>query len=290
MGIDDPYSTVFFHTLKNTLQKSKYRNTITGTPEEVESITLDDVKLAYDAFYHPKNMFLTITGNFNPYEMASVVEENLSKKEFKEYLNPVVIKENEPRKVTKKYTEEEINLTYPQVKFTIKMDMNRFKDYSKLELKILTNFLFNINFGATSDFREELIEKGIVQSLSATNDIYDDTFIITITSTTNFKEELIKRVNNKLNNLSVNEIDFKRKKNAAIATLILDYEDIENVSYRLQDDILNNGKIVTNLKEILEEETIDDLENLIKLIDTDNMAINVFMPKENQKEQWPFGF
>lgn len=230
-------------------------------------------------------MFLTITGNFNPYEMASVVEENLSKKEFKEYLNPVVIKENEPRKVTKKYMEEEINLTYPQVKFTIKMDMNRFKDYSKLELKILTNLLFNINFGATSNFREELIEKGIVQSLSVANDIYDDTFVITITSTTNFKEELIKRVKNKLNDLSVNEIDFKRKKNAAIATLILDYEDIENVSYRLQDDILNNGSIITNLKEILEEERVEDLESIIKLIDIDNMAINVFLPKENQKEQ-----
>ena len=165
------------------------------------------------------------------------------------------------------------------------MDMNRFKDYSKLELKILTNLLFNINFGATSNFREELIEKGIVQSLSVANDIYDDTFVITITSTTNFKEELIKRVKNKLNDLSVNEIDFKRKKNAAIATLILDYEDIENVSYRLQDDILNNGSIITNLKEILEEERVEDLESIIKLIDIDNMAINVFLPKENQKEQ-----
>lgn len=121
--------------------------------------------------------------------------------------------------------------------------------------------------------------------MSVANDIYDDTFVITITSTTNFKEELIKRVKNKLNDLSVNEIDFKRKKNAAIATLILDYEDIENVSYRLQDDILNNGSIITNLKEILEEERVEDLESIIKLIDIDNMAINVFLPKENQKEQ-----
>ena len=62
-------------------------------------------------------------------------------------------------------------------------------------------------------------------------------------------------------------------------------EDIENVSYRLQDDILNNGSIITNLKEILEEERVEDLESIIKLIDIDNMAINVFMPKENQKEQ-----
>ena len=265
MGLDDPYNVVFFHTLLNVLQKSKYRNTITGTPDEVNSISLEDVKLVYDHFYHPENMFLTLTGNFNPYEMASLVEDNLSKKSFGEYLNPVVIKENEPKKVIEKYKEEYINLTYPRIKFSVKMDMGRFKDYSKLELKLLTNLIFNINFGATSDFKDELMEKGLIQNMSVTNDIYDDTFVITISVTSNFKEEVIKRIKEKLENLSVNEIDFKRKKNATIATLILDYEDVENVSYRIQDDVLNNGGIVTNLKEILENETLDDLNELINL-------------------------
>ena len=284
MGLDDPYNVVFFHTLLNVLQKSKYRNTITGTPDDVNSISLEDVKLVYDHFYHPENMFLTLTGNFNPYEMASLVEDNLSKKSFGEYLNPVVIKENEPKKVIEKYKEEYINLTYPRIKFSVKMDMGRFKDYSKLELKLLTNLIFNINFGATSDFKDELMEKGLIQNMSVTNDIYDDTFVITISVTSNFKEEVIKRIKEKLENLSVNEIDFKRKKNATIATLILDYEDVENVSYRIQDDVLNNGGVVTNLKEILENETVEDLRNLISLYDLDNMQISVFLPKENQKE------
>ena len=284
MGLDDPYNVVFFHTLLNVLQKSKYRNTITGTPDDVNSISLEDVKLVYDHFYHPENMFLTLTGNFNPYEMASLVEDNLSKKSFGEYLNPVVIKENEPKKVTEKYKEEYINLTYPRIKFSVKMDMGRFKDYSKLELKLLTNLIFNINFGATSDFKDELMEKGLIQNMSVTNDIYDDTFVITISVTSNFKEEVIKRIKEKLENLSVNEIDFKRKKNATIATLILDYEDVENVSYRIQDDVLNNGGIVTNLKEILENETLDDLNELINLYDLDNLQISAFLPKENQKE------
>ena len=283
MGLDDPYNVVFFHTLLNVLQKSKYRNTITGTPDEVNSISLEDVKLVYDHFYHPENMFLTLTGNFNPYEMASLVEDNLSKKSFGEYLNPVVIKENEPKKVIEKYKEEYINLTYPRIKFSVKMDMGRFKDYSKLELKLLTNLIFNINFGATSDFKDELMEKGLIQNMSVTNDIYDDTFVITISVTSNFKEEVIKRIKEKLENLSVNEIDFKRKKNATIATLILDYEDVENVSYRIQDDVLNNGGIVTNLKEILENETLDDLNELINLYDLDNLQISAFLPKENQK-------
>lgn len=284
MGLDDPYSIVFFHSLLNTLQKSKYRNTITGTPDDVTSITLEDVKLVYDTFYHPENMFLTLTGNFNPYEMACLVEDNLSKKKFGKYLNPIIIKENEPKKVTTKYKEEYINVTYPRLKFSIKMDMSRFKNYSSLELKILTSLLFNINFGATSDFKDELMEKGLIQNMNVTCDVYDDTFVVTINVTSNFKEEIIKRVKEKLENLSISELDFKRKKNATIATLILDYEDLENVSYRIQDDVLNNGGIVTNLKEILEDETIDDLKNIIDLLDFDNISINVFLPKENQKE------
>ena len=285
MGLDDPYSIVFFHSLFNTLQKSKYRNTITGTPDDVTSITLEDVKLVYDTFYHPENMFLTLTGNFNPYEMACLVEDNLSKKKFGKYLNPIIIKENEPKKVTTKYKEEYINVTYPRLKFSIKMDMSRFKNYSSLELKILTSLLFNINFGATSDFKDELMEKGLIQNMNVTCDVYDDTFVVTINVTSNFKEEIIKKVKEKLENLSISELDFKRKKNATIATLILDYEDLENVSYRIQDDVLNNGGIVTNLKEILEDETIDDLKNIIDLLDFDNISINVFLPKENQKEQ-----
>lgn len=284
MGLDDPYSIVFFHSLLNTLQKSKYRNTITGTPDDVTSITLEDVKLVYDTFYHPENMFLTLTGNFNPYEMACLVEDNLSKKKFGKYLNPMIIKENEPKKVTTKYKEEYINVTYPRLKFSIKMDMSRFKNYSSLELKILTSLLFNINFGATSDFKDELMEKGLIQNMNVTCDVYDDTFVVTINVTSNFKEEIIKKVKEKLESLSISELDFKRKKNATIATLILDYEDLENVSYRIQDDVLNNGGIVTNLKEILEDETIDDLKNIIDLLDFDNISINVFLPKENQKE------
>ncbi len=285
MGLDSPYSVMFYDSMKNILQKSKYRNTITGTPDEVKSIKLDDINLIYDAFYHPKNMFLTITGNFNPYEMASEVENTLSKIEFKEYLKPMVITENEPRKVTKKYIEEEVNVSSPTVKIAIKMDISKFKDYTHLNLKLLTNLILNINFGSTSDFCDELIEKGLVQSLSTTCDIYDGAFVISILAKSSFKEEFIKRVKDKLDNLTISDTDFKRKKNALIATLILDYEDVENVNMKIQDDIIYNDGIVSNLKEIIENIEVTDLTNLIKLIDISNMSINVFKPKENQKDE-----
>lgn len=285
MGLDDPYDVVFYDTLENTLQKSKYRNRVIGTLEEIEAITLEDIKLIFDTFYHPKNMVLTITGNFNPYEMASVVENALSKIEFLEYKNPTAIIESEPKKVTKKYSEKMIKITYPLVKIALKMDMLRFKNYSKIDLKILISLLITSNFGATSDFKDELMEKGLIENLMCGRVIYDDTLVIYITSTTKYPDEFIKRVKDKLNNLQISEADFKRKKNAAIATLILDYEDIENVNYDIQCDILYNGGIVTNLKEIYENKRLEDIDNIIKLMDVNNISVNVFKPKENQKDE-----
>lgn len=279
MGLDDPYTVSFFDSLKQVLHKSKFRNTITGTPDEVKSITLEDIKIAYDTFYHPKNMFLTITGNFNPYDMIKVVEDTLKDKAFKTFKKPIVIKNNEPKNVVKTYNEKKLNLAYPIIKFSIKISMNSLKKYSKIESKILANLLFNMNFGSTSDFKDELTEKGLINSLNYAVDLYDDVFLITISAITNYKDEIIKRIQDKLKNISVSQIDLTRKRNAEVATLILAYEDIENVSFKIQDDILNNGGIVTNLKDIISNITLEDLENFKKLIDLDNIAISVFLPK-----------
>ena len=283
MGTDDPYTISFFHCLQNTLQKSKYRNLITGSPEEVNSISLDDVKLVYDTFYHPDNMFLCLTGNFNPYEMAQEVENNLANKEFGEYLNPVIIKENEPKRVTNSVFEEKINITYPRIKFLVKIPLEKFKEYSEVETKLIISLILNANFGATSDFKDELITSGLINAMGFALDIYDEYIVISITTTTKYKDEIIKRVMEKLNNLEVSKEDFERKRNASIATLILDYEDVENVNMKIQEDIINNGGIVTNLKDILEKLNMDDLNNIINLITTENTSINVFLPKENQE-------
>lgn len=280
MGLDDPYNVLFFDSLKQVLQKSKYRNTITGTPEEVKSINLEDLKLVYNTFYHPKNMFLTITGNFNPYDMVNVIEDTLKDKKFINYKNPIVIKNPEPKKILNKYQETKLNLAYPTIKFSLKININSLKNYTTLEAKILANLLFNMNFGSTSDFKDELTEKGLINNLNFSCDLYDDTFIITISVVSNYKEEVIKRITDKLKDLSISETDLIRKKNAEVATLILGYEDLETVSLKIQDDILNNGGIVTNLKDIIGNITIKDLEDFKKIIDLNNLAIGVFLPKE----------
>ena len=283
MSNDDPYSKIFYDNLKNVLQKSNYRNLITGEVEDIKEISLDDVEIVYNTFYHPKNMFLTITGNFNPYEMAKTVEDNLAKKEFREFQEVDIISESEPKKVTKDYMEENVGITYPRVKYSLKIPVNKFKNVETIDLKLLCDLILNINFGSTSEFRSDLILKGLVTSMGYSLDIYEEYLVITITANTNYQDEVIKLIREKFDNLEVDEKDIVRKRNAAIATLILDYEDIEQVNMKIQDDIINEGEIITDLKIRVASINQEKLESVINYINNDNVAISVFKPKENQE-------
>ena len=283
MSNDDPYSKIFYDNLKNVLQKSNYRNLITGEVEDIKEISLDDVEIVYNTFYHPKNMFLTITGNFNPYEMAKTVEDNLAKKEFGEFQEVDIISESEPKKVTKDYLEENVGITYPRVKYSLKIPINKFKNVETIDLKLLCDLILNINFGSTSEFRSDLILKGLVTSMGYSLDIYEEYLVITITANTNYQDEVIKLIREKFDNLEVDEKDIVRKRNAAIATLILDYEDIEQVNMKIQDDIINEGEIITDLKIRVASINQEKLESVINYINNHNVAISVFKPKENQE-------
>ena len=283
MSNDDPYSKIFYDNLKNVLQKSNYRNLITGEVEDIKEISLDDVEIVYDTFYHPKNMFLTITGNFNPYEMAKTVEDNLAKKDFGEFQEVDIISDSEPKKVTKDYLEENVGITYPRVKYSLKIPINKFKNVEMVDLKLLCDLILNINFGSTSEFRSDLILKGLVTSMGYSLDIYEEYLVITITANTNYQDEVIKLIREKFDNLEVDEKDIVRKRNAAIATLILDYEDIEQVNMKIQDDIINEGEIITDLKIRVASINQEKLESVINYINNDNVAISVFNPKENQE-------
>lgn len=283
MTEDDPYSVIFFDNLKSILQKSNFRNIITGTKDDIKKINIDDILNVYNNFYHPKNMFLTITGNINPYEMVRIIDDNMDKKTFKKYSEPTIIGESEPKKVTSEYQEIRVGINDPQIKYSLKIPINKFKDIDLIDLKMAINLIMNINFGATSDFREELISKGLITSTSYYVDKYDEYMVVTINAFTNYPKEVINKIKEKLDDLNVNEKDLTRKKNATIATMILDYEDIENVNMKIQNDIINNGKIITDLKQRVSNLDKETLEGVMRHINNDNVAVNVFLPKENQE-------
>ncbi len=281
MGEDDSNLVNYFGIFKNLFEKSNYRNLIIGNIENIKKITIEDVKNVFDSFYHPENMFLCITGNFNPHEMFEIVKQNQATKEFDIFKKSKITKIKEKEKVNEKYKEIKANIVAPKVKVGLKISKAKFKNLSDLEIRIFLSLILNINFGLTSEFNDFLLENNLVTSLSASGNIYDDYVIIVISFETRFKEEIIKLIKEKLKKLEVTEDEVKRKQKAQIAYLILNFEGVEKVNYIIQNNIITYNKIIDNIKEEYEKIDYVKLNKMIAYLKTNNISIFVMDPHEN---------
>jgi len=280
MGYDSPYNNLHFTFNKCLYHKEKFRNLITGEVADIKNIKLEDIKLIYNTFYHPKNMFLIVTGNVNPYEIEKIVNDNLDKKKIPNYLNPIKIYEKEPKEVCKKTETIKAKVEVEKAKIGLKIDKKAFKNIENVKLNIMLSAILSSNFGETSDLKEELLEEGLITYLSWSRHVLEEFIIIDITIESKFLDEAIKRILNKLDNLTVSESDLKRKMNASIANLVTYYEDVEQVNNLLQNYIIMYDKLIPNLKEIYESITLDEIKNIISKINTKEKTI-VKMIKDN---------
>lgn len=280
MGLDNPGNVCFYKRLENTLFNDKRKNKIVGDLEDIKNITLEDVQLVYDTFYHPQNMFMIVTGNIDVYATLACIKENMAKKEFKEYKYPEIKKIKEPSKVVKEYDEITGNVQIPNVAVCLKVSRSRLKSAPKNNIAL--SLILRSNFGATSEFRNELIENKLVTGLNYSRTTVDDNILINIAASTKYPEEVIKLIKEKLNHLEISKEDFERKKRASIASLVFLYDDCEEVNMNIQDDIIysDNHKILNNIKDIYEELTYEEVLGELKNIDTSNISVNVMKPKE----------
>ena len=279
MGKDQPYNRLYFAFNEAMYHKEKYRYLITGEVEDIKKIELEDIELVYDTFYHPKNMFLIVTGNVNPYEIEQIVNDNLEQKEFKKYLNPKIISVKEPKSVFKKQIEIMSNVEVEKAKVGLKIAKKKFKNFDNVKLNIILSIILSSNFGDSSDLKEELLENNIITFLSTSRFVLADYVVIDVTIESRILNEAVKRIIEALKNLKMSEEDLKRKINSSIATLVLNYEDVENVNNLLQNYLIYYHKIIPNLKEIYESITLEEVLEVIDAIDTKEMTI-VTMKKQ----------
>ena len=279
MGKDQPYNRLYFAFNEAMYHKEKYRYLITGEVEDIKKIELEDIELVYDAFYHPKNMFLVVTGNVNPYEIEQFVNDNLNQKEFKKYLNPKILPVKEPKSVYKKQVEIVSPVEVEKAKVGLKISRKKLKGIDNVKLNIILSIILSSNFGDSSDLKEELLENNIITFLSASRFVLDDYIVIDVTIESRILDEAVRRIIDALNHLKMSEEDLKRKIHSSVATLVLNYEDVENVNNLIQNYLIYYHKLIPDLKEIYESITLDEVREVIDAIDTKEMTV-VTMRKE----------
>lgn len=267
---DRPAEVLFEKVRLNTLNSNPYRNSIIGTVKDIESITKDDLETCYYTFYHPSNMFMVVTGSFDPEEVMNLIRENQNNKDFKA-MNKIIVKDfKEDDKVVKEKEIITMNTNIPKIAYTIKIPLKNIK-LTRRQLHLYMHILFTTLFDETSTFDEELKKEGIINNTTYISLLNTDThLLITLVNETNKYNEFLDKLKDKLDNIEINEKDFNRKKKVLISNEIFAYENVENINDIIMDSIIYNNELEEDPIGLISNLSIKELLDLIKKIDMSN--------------------
>ncbi len=275
MDLDNPSNILYYGSFNNIFKNDKHRNLITGTKESILKTTLDDIELCYNAFYHPENMFFIATGNFNPYEIVTIIKNKMKKMEFLDYQNPIRKSLREPSKVQKEYEEIKANVEVPKMRIGVKIPRKNFKEKNDFKLRLLLTILLNSNFGPTSLLNEDLMSKDLIVSLGFEKSIIGNYVLLFLNVESKYPDEVLPILKNALSHMEIDEKTLKRKLHSAIANMVLSYDDITEVNMTLQEQVMNYGHILDHQKDIFEGITLSDVKNILKELSFKEMSVVV---------------
>lgn len=279
---DDPGMTIVNGTLNNVFVNDERKYLVGGTVKDVKSIKLEDVITCYNAYYNPKNMFLIITGNFNPNEALAITSEQMNKLNINNDFNVKDIYPKEPEKVNKKEEIIKMNVDKPKVSIGIKIPKNNFKNL-KLDnylLKIYISSILDINFGNTSLLLEELQKGSIVDDLDYTVIESNDYFIVLILSSTHYPEYFKDKIIEKFNSLNIEDSDLKRVAKVNISNYILLFDSAVAVNNYIMDEVMDNNEVNTGFMNIMRNLNIDTCKKILTKLNNYDYTICKIMPKE----------
>ena len=274
---DDPDYELYIETMKNYLVKSTCRNPVIGYEKDVKRISVDDVSLVHDYFYRPTNMFMVITGNFDPEEMKKVINENEKDRTFKDIGNVKIDRAKEP----KGFLNDNVvlynkNCANTQGSFVIKTLKSSFKGYTKDEILVALRTIVNANFDLASDFYETIIQEGFATRFSSYVSYDDGAFGISFNYFSEDPEKVIELINDKLNNMTITKEDIDRIIKSYLTNSIMRFDNIYNVSAFIiasiiDDDYVNENKL--DIRKKLSVKKIKDIYNKVDLKNTMNILM-----------------
>ena len=270
---DRPDDILYDKIRENSISINPFKDSIIGTVKDIKKITPELLEKCYKCFYHPANMFLVVTGNYDKDEIMRVIKENQSKKHFGEYQSVKYGEYNEPDKVVKAKEIIKCNTDVAKMAYSVKIPIKKI-DIDKRKLSIYMYILFTLLFGDTSKFDEEAKKEGIITHSIFYNILnIDSHFIVSLISTGAEYEKVIDKIDKVLANIEIDEAELERKKKVLISNEIFSYESFEMVNDMIVDNIIFDNKIEDNIIDLIRSLNVKELKNILKIINFKNKSV-----------------
>lgn len=270
---DNPTDVLYEYIRKNSFYHNPFKDSIIGTIDDINKITKDVLYSCYNTFYHPQNMFLVVTGNFDEEDLLESIKKNQSDKKFQLFQKIKIKEYQEPNKVVKQKEIVKIDTPIPKVAYNIKIPLENIKmDIRKYNLYLF--ILFSSLFDDTSNFDYEAKNENII-----TNSLYlnllncDSHALISLINETTSYEELIKKIQNTLETMCITEEDLNRKKKVLISNELFSFENIEVINDMIVDNIIFNGRVEENMIDLLNSLNIQEMNEVINTLSLKNYSI-----------------
>ncbi len=284
MYLDRPGSRLYYSLLDQVFSKDPVRYPGIGSVDDIKAITVEELKMCYETFYHPSNMMLVISGNVDPEETLNLIKENQKKKQFGPKQEIKLQTYQEPKHLHKKKIVFHMNVEIPKISYNIKVDMRQWNEQDKMNRLPYLSFFFDIHFGTRSTLVEKLKKEGIItSSLGVMMTDYGDYLVIAIDGESEKPNDLLNAIEKEMKNTKITDEDFERYKKILISNRIYQSDDIYMMNDRIVWQMTEYHRVLTDEVSRIRSFRLEEYQKVMKEISLKESGYVLLLPTERQE-------
>lgn len=283
---DQPDWRSFFGTIGNMYHNHPVQIDIAGTVDSIQAITKEDLYTCYETFYHPSNMILFISGNFQVEQMMELIEANQNKKTFQPLSEIERTFPNEPATVAAQHKVLEMPVSVSKCMVGIKEDLQQVND-DFMKQDLLADMLLDYFYSKSGRFYQELYEQDLIDDSFSFESNREKNFAFSILGgNTMHPDQLADAIKKQLNqwkSTSLTDASFermKRKKTGEILSSMNSLESIAQQFIHYKTLGFDYFELLTTLEQLTLEEANAFLQ---KWVNQDNLTVFQVMPTKEKK-------
>lgn len=263
---------------ESLLVNDPMRIDIGGSVESVKKITKEDLDITYKTFYQPSNMFLVISGAFDPEEAMEVILQNKALQQASSLFEIKRKKYTEPKNVNTPSLDISFNTNTTKIAYSIKVDVHDSQD--RFVTDIYFSLMLSMLFGISSDFRERMKQENLYTSFYYTKESCGDYLLISFIAESEKPEQLKDAIKQELLGMKLIEQEMERIKKVWISSEVMMIDNINATLDNIVYDVIQYGEVIANKNDIYKSLNYEDLSKLMKKTDFSNDSVVIIRPRD----------
>ena len=275
---DYPEWKVYLNALEAMYHENPVKLDITGTIETISKIDKDILYKCYNTFYHPSNMVMVVSGDFEPENLLEEIKKRLLPVEPRGEIKRIY--PEEPESIVKEKVEQKMEVSRPLYAIGIKLKLlSDLKSEEIVRKNIIVQILLNLLLGESSQIYKKLYDSGNISYSPVMDFEFSKTYAhILISGQAEEPEVLYNELKKQINNFKKGNIkkeNFQRLKKTLYGEYVKEYNDVSEIARMFLVDYFKGVNSFEYLEQIESVQYEEILQTLNEYFDENKMVLSV---------------